>query len=156
LSLNVSREILQNDKAVESMRNALTKRVLDVLRKLAKDEPEQYATFWKEFGNVLMQGPAEDYNNREKIAKLLRFASTQTGTQDQDQSLDDYIGRMNEGQDKIYYIAAETFEGAIHSPHLEVFRKKGIDVLVMYDRIDEWLMGHLFEYEGKQFQEVAK
>ena len=156
LSLNVSREILQNDKAVESMRNALTKRVLDMLSKLAKDEPEQYATFWKEFGNVLKEGPAEDYNNREKIAKLLRFASTQTGTQDQDQSLDDYIGRMKEGQDKIYYIAAESFEGAIHSPHLEVFRKKGIEVLVMYDRIDEWLMGHLFEYEGKQFQDVAK
>jgi len=156
LSLNVSREILQNDKAVESMRNALTKRVLDMLTKLAKDEPEQYKTFWKEFGNVLKEGPAEDYSNREKIAKLLRFASTHTGTQDQDQSLDDYIGRMKEGQDKIYYIAAESFEGAIHSPHLEVFRKKGIEVLVMYDRIDEWLMGHLYEYDGKQFQDVAK
>lgn len=156
LSLNVSREILQNDKAVESMRNALTKRVLDMLTKLAKDDADKYKTFWNEFGNVLKEGPAEDYGNREKIAKLLRFASTHTGTKDQDQSLDDYIGRMKEGQDKIYYIAAESFEGAIHSPHLEVFRKKGIEVLVMYDRIDEWLMGNLHEYDGKQFQDVTK
>ncbi len=156
LSLNVSREILQNDRAVESMRGALTKRVLDMLGKLAKDEPEKYQNFWKEFGNVLKEGPAEDYSNREKIAKLLRFASTHTGTADQNQSLDDYVGRMKEGQDKIYFIAAENFQAAINSPHMEIFRKKGIEVLVMYDRIDEWLMSHLNEFDGKKFQDVAK
>jgi len=156
LSLNVSREILQKDPNIDTMRSALTKRVLDMLSKLAKKEPEQYATFWKEFGQVLKEGPAEDYSNREKIAKLLRFASTHTDKPEQDQSLDDYIGRMKEGQDKIYYIAAENFNTAKNSPHLEVFRKKGIEVLLLCDRVDEWLMSHLMEYDGKSFQDAGK
>ncbi|MGD8177304.1 molecular chaperone HtpG [Marinimicrobium sp. ARAG 43.8] len=156
LSLNVSREILQKDPNIDTMRTALTKRVLDMLDKLAKKEPEQYASFWKEFGQVLKEGPAEDFANREKIAKLLRFASTHTDNANQDQSLDDYIGRMKEGQDKIYYIAAENFNTAKNSPHLEVFRKKGIEVVLMYDRVDEWLMSHLHEYDGKSLQDAGK
>lgn len=156
LSLNVSREILQQDPAVESMRSALTKRVLDMLGKLAKNDAENYQKFWEEFGQVLKEGPAEDYANREKIAKLLRFASTHTNKAVQDQSLDDYISRMKEDQEKIYYIAAENFTTGSNSPHLEVFRKKGIEVLVLYDRVDEWLMGHLMEFDGKSFQDVGK
>ncbi|MDQ2075489.1 molecular chaperone HtpG [Marinimicrobium sp. ABcell2] len=156
LSLNVSREILQKDPQIDTMRSALTKRVLDMLSKLAKKEPEQYAAFWKEFGQVLKEGPAEDYANREKIAQLLRFSSTHTDKPEQDQSLDDYIARMPEGQDKIYYIAAENFNTAKSSPHLEVFRKKGIEVLLLSDRVDEWLMSHLAEYDGKSLQDVGK
>lgn len=156
LSLNVSREILQKDPNIDSMRSALTKRVLDMLSKMAKSEPENYATFWKEFGQVMKEGPAEDFANREKIAKLLRFATTHTGKADQDQSLDDYVARMKEGQEKIYYIAAENFNTAKNSPHLEVFRKKGIEVLLLSDRVDEWLMSHLQEFEGKQFQDVGR
>lgn len=155
LSLNVSREILQKDPNIDSMRSALTKRVLDMLAKLAKDS-EQYATFWKEFGQVLKEGPAEDFANREKIAKLLRFSSTHTDKSDQDQSLEDYVSRMKEGQEKIYYIAAENFNTAKSSPHLEVFRKKGIEVLLLTDRVDEWLMSHLAEFDGKSFQDVGK
>src|SRR5690554_1500319 len=155
LSLNVSREILQKDPNIDSMRSALTKRVLDMLAKLAKDS-EQYATFWKEFGQVLKEGPAEDFANREKIAKLLRFSSTYTDKSDQDQSLEDYVSRMKEGQEKIYYIAAENFNTAKSSPHLEVFRKKGIEVLLLSDRVDEWLMSHLAEYDGKSLQDVGK
>ena len=156
LSLNVSREILQKDPAIESMRSALTKRVLDVLEKLAKNDAEQYAKFWSEFGQVLKEGPAEDFANREKIAKLLRFATTHTDAETQDQSLPAYVERMPEGQDKIYYVAADNFQTARNSPHLEVFRKKGIEVVLLYDRIDEWLMGHLMEFDGKQFQDVAR
>ncbi|GAB1258229.1 molecular chaperone HtpG [Aurantivibrio plasticivorans] len=156
LSLNVSREILQKDPNIDSMRSALTKRVLDMLEKLAKKEPEQYQAFWKQFGQVLKEGPAEDFSNREKIAKLLRFSTTHTNKADQDQSLDDYIGRMQEGQDKIYYVAAENFNTAKNSPHLEVFRKKGIEVLLLADRVDEWMFGSLHEYEGKAFQDVSK
>ncbi|MBD3656876.1 MULTISPECIES: molecular chaperone HtpG [Marinobacter] len=156
LSLNVSREILQNDSTVESIRSALTKRVLDMLSKLAKKEPEQYQKFWGEFGTVLKEGPAEDFSNREKIAGLLRFASTHTGESAQNVALDDYIGRMKEGQKKIYYITADSFMAAKSSPHLEVFRKKGIEVLILSDRIDEWMMGYLNEYDGKQFQDVAR
>ncbi len=156
LSLNVSREILQNDSTVESIRSALTKRVLDMLSKLAKKEPEQYQSFWNEFGTVLKEGPAEDFSNREKIAGLLRFASTHTGESTQNVSLDDYIGRMKEGQNKIYYITADSFAAAKSSPHLEVFRKKGIEVLILSDRIDEWMTGYLNEYDGKQFQDVAR
>ncbi|UZE94839.1 molecular chaperone HtpG [Alkalimarinus alittae] len=156
LSLNVSREILQSDKAVDSMRSALTKRVLDTLTKLAKNDPEKYQAFWNEFGQVLKEGPAEDMGNKDKIVKLLRFATTHTGKTDQDQSVEDYIGRMKEGQDKIYYIAADSFGTAASSPHLEIFRKKGIEVLVMSDRIDDWMMSYLTEYDGKQFQDVAK
>lgn len=156
LSLNVSREILQKDPNIDSMRSALTKRVLDMLTKLAKNDAEKYATFWNEFGEVLKEGPAEDFANREKIAKLLRFATTHNNTADQTQSLDDYIGRMKEGQDKIYYIAAENHNTAKNSPHLEVFRKKGIEVLLLSDRVDEWLMSHLSEYDGKSLQDVGK
>ncbi len=156
LSLNVSREILQKDPNIDSMRSALTKRVLDMLSKMAKSEPENYTTFWKEFGQVIKEGPAEDFANREKIAKLLRFASTHTETAEQNNSLDDYVARMKEGQEKIYYIAAENFNTAKSSPHLEVFRKKGIEVLLLSDRVDEWLMSHLQEFEGKSFSDVGK
>jgi len=156
LSLNVSREILQSDRAVDSMRTALTKRVLDVLAKLAKNEPEKYQTFWNEFGQVLKEGAAEDTGNKDKIVKLLRFATTNSGNSDQNQSVEDYIGRMKEGQDKIYYIAADSYGAAISSPHLEIFRKKGIEVLVMSDRIDDWVMSYLNEFDGKQFQDIAK
>ncbi|MDX1633909.1 MAG: molecular chaperone HtpG [Marinobacter sp.] len=156
LSLNVSREILQNDSTVESIRSAVTKRVLDMLSKLANKDPDKYQTFWNEFGTVMKEGPAEDFSNQEKIAKLLRFASTHTGDKTQNVSLDDYIGRMKEGQKKIYYITADTFTAAKSSPHLEVFRKKGVEVLILSDRIDEWMMGYLNEYDGKQFQDVAR
>jgi molecular chaperone HtpG len=156
LSLNVSREILQNDSTVESIRTAVTKRVLDMLTKLAKKSPEQYQQFWNEFGTVIKEGPAEDFSNREKIGGLLRFASTHTGEQAQNVSLDDYIARMKEGQDKIYYITADNFMAAKSSPHLEVFRKKGVEVLILTDRIDEWMMNYLTEYDGKKFQDVAR
>ncbi|WP_066014900.1 molecular chaperone HtpG [Endozoicomonas atrinae] len=156
LSLNVSREILQKDPAVDSMKTALTKRVLDMLEKLAKKEPEQYASFWKEFGQVLKEGPAEDYANRERIAKLLRFSSTESQSVEQDQSLEGYVSRMKEGQDKIYYITAETPKAAANSPHLEVFRKKGLEVLLLSDRVDEWLMSHLFEFDGKSFVDIGR
>jgi molecular chaperone HtpG len=156
LSLNVSREILQKDPNIDAMRSALTKRVLDMLSKMATGEAEKYSKFWKEFGQVLKEGPAEDFTNREKIAKLLRFASTHADTEEQLQSLDDYIARMKEGQEKIYFTVAENYNTAKSSPHLEVFRKKGIEVLLLSDRVDEWLMSHLFEYEGKSFQDVGK
>ncbi|MEP4548074.1 MAG: molecular chaperone HtpG [Saccharospirillum sp.] len=156
LPLNVSREILQSDDAIDSMRSALTKRVLDMLAKLAKKDPEGYQTFWDEFGQVLKEGPAEDAANNDKIAKLLRFATTHTGEAAQTQSLDDYVSRMQEGQDKIYYVAADSHQTAWNSPHLEVFRKKGIEVLLMSDRIDEWLMGYLREFDGKSLVDVAR
>ena len=156
LSLNVSREILQKDPAVDSMKSALTKRVLDMLEKMAKKEPELYASFWKEFGQVLKEGPAEDYANRERIAKLMRFSTTESKNGAQDQSLEDYIGRMKEEQDKIYYITAETPKAAANSPHLEVFRKKGLEVLLLSDRVDEWLMSHLFEFDGKSFADIGR
>jgi molecular chaperone HtpG len=156
LSLNVSREILQQDPAVDSMRSALTKRVLDMLGKMAKAGGEEYADFWKEFGQVLKEGPAEDMSNKEKVAKLLRFSSTHSDSEEQDQSLEDYIARMQEQQDKIYYVVAENFNTAKNSPHLEVFRKKGIEVLLLTDRVDDWLMNHLQEFDGKQFQDVAR
>jgi molecular chaperone HtpG len=156
LSLNVSREILQKDPAIDSMKSALTKRVLDMLEKLAKKEPEQYATFWKNFGSVMKEGPAEDYANREKIAGLLRFASTQQSDDSEVVSLDAYIERMQEGQDKIYYLTGERYNQVKNSPHLEIFRKKGIEVLLLTDRIDEWLMSHLNEYSGKEFVDIAR
>jgi molecular chaperone HtpG len=156
LSLNVSREILQQDPAVESMRSALTKRVLEMLAKLARAKGDDYATFWKEFGQVLKEGPAEDVANKEKIAKLLRFSTTHTDAEPQDQSLEDYVSRMQEKQDKIYYVVAESFNTAKRSPHLEVFRKKGIEVLLLSDRVDDWLMNHLQEFDGKHFQDVAR
>ena len=154
LSLNVSREILQQDPAVESMRGALIKRVLDMLAKLAKGD--DYPVFWKEFGQVLKEGPAEDFANKEKIARLLRFSTTHTDLETQDQSLENYVSRMPEKQDKIYYVVAENFKTARHSPQLEVFRKKGIEVLLLSDRVDDWLMNHLQEFDGKQFQDVAR
>jgi molecular chaperone HtpG len=156
LSLNVSREILQQDKTVDSLRSALTKRVLDMLAKLAKNEPEKYATFWKEFGQVLKEGPAEDFANKDKIAGLLRFSSTHTDAETQDQSLAAYVERMQEGQDKIYYVVAENFNTARRSPQLEIFRKRGIEVLLLSDRVDDWLMNHLQEFDGKQLQDVAR
>jgi molecular chaperone HtpG len=156
LSLNVSREILQQDPAVDSMKSALTKRVLDMLAKMAKNDEAAYASFWLEFGQVLKEGPAEDFNNRDKIAKLFRFATTISEGASQDQSLEGYIERMKEGQSKIYYVAAENLTTAKNSPHLEVFRKKGIEVLLLTDRVDEWLMGNLMEFDGKQFEDVGK
>ena len=156
LSLNVSREILQKDPVIDSMRSALTKRVLDMLEKLAKNEPEKYRDFWKNFGQVLKEGPAEDFANREKVASLLRFASTHGEGGEQNVALDDYIGRMQEGQDKIYFLTGDSYGQVRSSPHLEVFRKKGIEVLLMTDRIDEWLMGYLNEYSGKQFVDITR
>jgi molecular chaperone HtpG len=156
LSLNVSREILQQDSQVDAMRSALTKRVLDMLGKLAKSEDGEYAGFWKEFGQVLKEGPAEDFANKEKIAGLLRFATTHTDTDVQDQSLAQYVERMAQGQEKIFYVVAENFNTARNSPHLEVFRKKGIEVLLLSDRVDDWLMNHLMDFDGKQFQDVTR
>ena len=156
LSLNVSREILQAGPVIDSMKSALTRRSLDMLEKLAKDKPEDYATFWKQFGQVLKEGPAEDYGNREKIAGLLRFASTQGSAGAQDVTLADYVSRLKEGQDKLYYLTGESYAQIKDSPHLEVFRKKGIEVLLMTDRIDEWLMGYLTEFDGKSFVDVAR
>ena len=156
LPLNVSREILQQDAAVDSMRAAVTKRSLDMLGKLAKKEGEDYADFWKEFGQVLKEGPAEDFANKEKIAKLLRFSTTHTNEEEQDQSLEDYVARMQEGQEKLFYVVAENFNTAKNSPHLEIFRKKGIEVLLLTDRVDDWLMNHLQEFDGKQFQDVSR
>jgi molecular chaperone HtpG len=156
LPLNVSREILQNSKVVESIKGALTKRVLDVLEKLAQDDAEKYGIFWDQFGNVIKEGPIDDFANRERIAKLVRFASTQDDQAIQRVSLDDYISRMREGQDKIYYITAENFSAAKQSPQLEIFREKGIEVLLLSDRIDEWLINGIPEYQGKALQSVAK
>ena len=156
LSLNVSREILQKDPIIDSMKSALTKRVLDMLEKLAKSDPEQYKGFWKNFGQVMKEGPAEDFANKEKIAGLLRFASTQGEEGEQVVSLAEYLARAKEGQDKIYYLTGETYAQVKNSPHLEVFRKKGIEVLLLTDRIDEWLMSYLSDFDGKSFVDVAR
>ena len=156
LPLNISREILQSSKVVDGIRAGSVKKVLGLLEDLAQNDKDKYAKFWKEFGRALKEGPAEDYGNREQIAKLFRFASTHADSAEQTVSLSDYLGRMKEGQDKIYYISAESFAAAKNSPHLEIFRKKGLEVLLMTDRVDEWLMSHLNEFEGKRFQSVAK
>lgn len=156
LPLNVSREILQDNKVIDSIRSGSTKKVLGLLDSIARNEPEKYQLFWNEFGKVIKEGPAEDFANREQIAKLLRFSTTHDDKEQQSISLDDYISRMKEGQDTIYYITADNFNAAKNSPHLEIFRKKGIEVILMYDRVDEWLMGALNEYEGKNFVSVAK
>ena len=156
LPLNVSREILQDSRVTQSLRGALTKRTLQMLEKLAKDDSEKYQTFWKEFGLVLKEGPAEDHANQEAIAKLLRFATTQSDGAAQTISLEDYVSRMVEGQEKIYYITADSYAAAKSSPHLELFRKKGIEVLLLSDRIDEWMMSYLTEFDGKAFQSVSK
>ncbi|CAI0935939.1 High temperature protein G [Serratia quinivorans] len=156
LPLNVSREILQDSRVTQNLRGALTKRVLQMLEKLAKDDAEGYQKFWQQFGLVLKEGPAEDANNKETIAKLLRFASTQSDSSAQTVSLEEYVGRMAEGQEKIYYITADSYAAAKSSPHLELFRKKGIEVLLLSDRIDEWMMSYLTEFDGKPFQSVSK
>ena len=156
LSLNVSREILQSGPVVDSMRSALTKRALDMLEKLAKDKPEDYKAFWTNFGQVLKEGPAEDYGNREKIAGLLRFASTHDASGEPSVALADYVARMKEGQDRIYYLTGDAYVQVKDSPHLEIFRKKGIEVLLLTDRIDEWMMGYLSEFDGKSFADIAR
>ena len=156
LPLNVSREILQESKDIEALRAGCTKKVLGLLEDIAENQKEKYATFWKEFGRVLKEGIGEDPTNRDKIAGLLRFASTHADTEEETVSLADYVGRMKEGQDKIYTVTADSFTAAKHSPHLEIFRKKGIEVLLLSERVDEWVLGHLTEFEGKQLQSVAK
>ncbi|MCB2264236.1 MAG: molecular chaperone HtpG [Candidatus Thiosymbion ectosymbiont of Robbea hypermnestra] len=156
LPLNVSREILQHNRKIDTIRQANTKRTLGLLETMAKDQPDDYQTFWKEFGKVLKEGPAEDYGNRERIAGLLRFATTATEGEEQTATLDDYLGRMKEGQDKIYYITADTPAAARHSPHLEVFRKKELEVLLLSDRVDEWLVSGLTDYKDKHLQSVTK
>ena len=156
LPLNVSREILQDNKITQALRQGCTKRVLQMLEKMAKNDADKYQSFWNEFGNVLKEGPAEDFSNKEKIAGLLRFASTHGDSDAQTVSLADYIERMKEGQDKIYFVTADSLQAAKSSPHLEIFRKKGIEVLLMGERIDEWLMSHLTEFNEKQFVSIAK
>ena len=156
LPLNVSREILQHNRKIDAIRSANVKRILGLLETLAADEPEKYQAFWNEFGRVMKEGPAEDFANRERIAGLLRFATSSSTGEAQTVSLDQYLERMVEGQDKIYYITADTLPAARHSPHLEVFKQKGIEVLLLTDRVDEWLVSHLSEYKGKPLQSVAK
>jgi molecular chaperone HtpG len=156
LPLNVSREILQHNRKIDTIRQANIKRILGLLETMAKDEPEKYQDFWKEFGRVLKEGPGEDFANRERLGALLRFSTTHSEGEDQTESLDGYIERMKDGQDKIYYITADSAAAARHSPHLEVFRKKGVEVLLLSDRVDEWLVSHLHEYKGKHLQSVTK
>ncbi len=156
LPLNVSREILQSNRVIDKIKSGCVKRVLSMLEQMADKDKEKYATFWKEFGQVLKEGPAEDFANKDRIAKLLRFSSTQNDTAVQDVSLADYVSRMKEGQDKIYYVIGDSFTAAKNSPLLEVFRKKGIEVLLMCDRVDEWFVSQLNEFEGKQLQSISK
>jgi len=156
LPLNVSREILQQSKQISNIKSGAVKKVLGMLEDLAKTEPEKYETFWSQFGAVIKEGPIEDHANKERVAKLLRFASTHADTDKQEVSLETYVGRMKEGQDKIYYVTADTFSAAKNSPHLEIFRKKGIEVILLSDRIDEWLVSNLDEFDGKHLQSVAK
>jgi len=160
LPLNVSREILQQSRDIEAIRGGCVKRILGLLESLADSEDdaekEKYKTFWKEFGRVLKEGVGEDFANKERIGKLLRFASTHADTPEESVSLADYVARMKEGQEKIYYVTAETFTAAKNSPHLEIFRKKGLEVLLLSDRVDEWVTSHLTEFDGKQLQSVAK
>ena len=156
LPLNISREILQESKDIEAIRGGSVKRVLSLLDDLAENQKDKFATFWKEFGRAFKEGAGEDHANRERIAKLLRFASTHHDTEAQDVSLAEYVSRMKPGQEKLYYVTAESFAAAKNSPHLEIFRKKGVEVLLMYDRVDEWVVSHLAEFEGKPLQSVAK
>ena len=156
LPLNVSREILQSNKVVESIRGASVKKVLSLLEDMAKKEPDDYKVFWEQFGRCLKEAPGEDFANKEQVAALVRFASTNAGTEEQSVSLADYISRMQEGQDKIYFITADSFAAGKNSPHLEIFTKKGVEVLIMYDRVDEWMMSYLNEFDGKSFSSVAK
>jgi len=156
LPLNVSREILQDNGSITSMRSALTKRILDMLKKMAKNKAEEYQAFWEGFGQVLKEGPADDFANKEKIAELFRFSSTKAEDDKQSVSLDAYLERADEGQDKVYYLTAENYLTASRSPHLEVFRKKGIEVLLLTDRVDEWMISHLSEFKGKTFEDITK
>ncbi len=156
LPLNVSREILQQSKQISTIKSGAVKKVLSMLEDLAKTEPEKYATFWSQFGQVIKEGPIEDHGNKARVAKLLRFASTLADTDKQEVSLEAYVSRMKEGQDKIYYVTADSFSAAKNSPHLEIFRKKGIEVLLLSDRIDEWLVSNLDEFDDKHLQSVAK
>jgi molecular chaperone HtpG len=156
LPLNVSREILQKNKFIDSIRAASVKKVLGLLETMVKNDAEKYAEFWGQFGRVMKEGPAEDFANRERIAKLLRFASTHSDTDEQNVSLEEYVSRMQPEQEKIYYVTADSFAAAKNSPHLEVFRKKGIEVLLLHDRVDEWMISHLTEFDGKALVSVAK
>ncbi|GAA5181519.1 molecular chaperone HtpG [Niveibacterium umoris] len=156
LPLNVSREILQESKDIDTIRAGCAKKVLSLLEDLAENDKDKYAKFWGEFGKVLKEGVGEDFANKERIAKLLRFATTHADTPEQTVSLTDYVARMKEGQDKIYYVTADTFTAAKNSPHLEIFRKKGVEVLLLAERVDEWLVSHLHEFEGKQVVSVAR
>lgn len=156
LPLNISREVLQNNKQIDNLRTAITKRILETLSYLSKEQTDKYLQFWKEFGNILKEGFAEDFANRDLLAKLLRFSSTHLNKSEQTISFEDYIARMKPEQDKIYYITAENFSAASHSPNLEIFREKEIEVLLLHDRIDEWLVAHLTEFDGKTLQSVAK
>ena len=156
LPLNISREILQRNKHIDTIRAASTKKILGHLEKMAKNNAEDYATFWQEFGRVLKEGPAEDAGNKEKIAKLFRYASTHNDSDIENVSLDDYISRMKDGQDKLYYITGDSYAAVKNSPHLELFKKKGIEVILMHDRVDEWMMSYLQEFDGKSFVNIAK
>jgi len=156
LPLNVSRELLQDSRDVDVIKKGSVNKVLGLLEDLAKNKPEEYAKFWTEFGRVMKEGPGEDFTNKDKIAALLRFASTHNDTETQDVGFADYIARMKEGQEAIYYITADSFAAAQHSPHLEIFRKKGIEVLLMSDKVDEWMLGGLSEFDGKKLQSIAK
>ena len=156
LPLNISRELLQSNKVIDSIRSGAVKRVLNMLEEIAEKDPEKYAKFWQEFGQVMKEGPAEDFSNSEQIAKLLRFASTHTDKPEQTVSFNEYIGRMAENQKKIYYLTGDSWNAVKNSPHLEIFRKKNIEVLLLSDRVDEWLMAHLNEFDGKPLQSIAK
>lgn len=156
LPLNVSREILQQSKQISAIKTGAVNKVLGLLENIAQNEPEKYQTFWEQFGAVLKEGPIEDSKTKDKVAKLLRFSSTHTDQEKQDVSLADYVSRMKEGQEKIFYVTADSFAAAKNSPHLEIFRKKGIEVLLLSDRIDEWLVSHMDEFDGKHLQSVAK
>ena len=156
LPLNVSREILQQSKNISNIKSGSVKKVLGMLEGMAKNEPEKYEKFWSEFGAVIKEGPIEDHANKDRVAKLLRFASTHTDSSEQAVTLEDYVSRMKEGQEQIYYVTADSYSAAKNSPHLEIFRKKDIEVLLLSDRIDEWLVSHLGEFDGKHLQSVAK
>jgi molecular chaperone HtpG len=156
LPLNVSRELLQESRDVKAIREGSTKRVLSMLEDVAENQKDKYAEFWKQFGAVLKEGVGEDFGNQERLAKLLRFASTQATNDEQGVSFTDYVGRMKEGQEAVFYITADTLAAAKGSPQLEVFKKKGIEVLLLTDRVDEWMLSHLYEFDGKPLQSVAK
>ena len=156
LPLNVSREILQENALLEKIRSGAVKKVLGLIEDLAQNDPDKYTLFWKEFGQAFKEGPIEDHKNKDRIAKLLRFSSTHNVGEEQTVSLEDYIERMKDGQEKIYYITAESYAAAKNSPHLEIFKKKGLEVLLMHERVDDWLVGYLTEFEGKSLQSIAK